>query len=180
MTHRIIFILAAWTLAAPVHAQKLSPEEEKEGFISLFNGRDFSGWRVNDSASKADNWKVENGVIKLSGGGKPHLASKGVIQLDEGYGLEELQAEWSKLTKVSWEVVEKRSGVVSALRIDSRPPASSFGPSIAMIRRCRRKGVGSRFGFANRLPTPFPDNALSRSDSLGDAFLLGKKRAGSS
>jgi hypothetical protein len=74
--HVTIALFAVFTIAAPVNAQKLSQEEEKEGFISIFNGRDFSGWRLSDNSAKADNWKVADGVIKLSGGAKPHLASQ--------------------------------------------------------------------------------------------------------
>lgn len=57
----------------------LSEQERAEGFVSLFNGKDFTGWRFGDTADPEaklpDNWKVEDGVIKLSGGGSPHLAS---------------------------------------------------------------------------------------------------------
>jgi hypothetical protein len=64
--------------AAP--AQKLSDEEAKEGFVSLFDGKDYTGWRFADSSAAPDklpeNWKVEDGLIKLSGGSKPHLASQ--------------------------------------------------------------------------------------------------------
>src|ERR1700686_304254 len=65
-------------LEAP--AQKLTDDEAKDGFVSLFNGKDFTGWRFSESSALPDklpdNWKVEDGVIKLSGGGSPHLASQ--------------------------------------------------------------------------------------------------------
>jgi hypothetical protein len=70
--------LLACGLRAP--AQKLTDEEAKDGFVSLFNGKDFTGWRFSDSSALPDklpdNWKVEDGVIKLSGGGSPHCASQ--------------------------------------------------------------------------------------------------------
>jgi hypothetical protein len=63
-----------------VNAQEPSDEEAKEGFVSLFNGKDFTGWRFGEttptSESLPPNWKVEDGVIKLSGGNSPHLASQ--------------------------------------------------------------------------------------------------------
>jgi hypothetical protein len=66
--------------AAPGQAQKLSDDERKEGFWSLFNGKDFTGWRFSESSvlpdKLPDNWKVEDGLIKLSGGGNPHLGSQ--------------------------------------------------------------------------------------------------------
>lgn len=78
-------LLVAWLAlgaSARVHGQELSKEEAREGFVSLFNGKDFTGWRFSDAAPDANaetpppNWKVEDGVIKLSGGNKPHLASQ--------------------------------------------------------------------------------------------------------
>jgi len=57
----------------------LSEEERSAGFVSLFNGQDLSSWRFGDpddpNTPQPANWKVEEGVIKLTGGGSPHLAS---------------------------------------------------------------------------------------------------------
>jgi Domain of Unknown Function (DUF1080) len=79
--------LAAWLIlgsglagSIPAQAQELSDEEVREGFVSLFNGKDFSGWRFGETTSMPEtlppNWKVENGVIKVTGGNSPHLASQ--------------------------------------------------------------------------------------------------------
>src|SRR4051812_46416502 len=79
--------LAAWLLAGvgsigltQARSQELSAEEAKEGFVSLFNGKDLTGWRFGETAptlqTMPKNWKVEDGVIKLSGGNSPHLASR--------------------------------------------------------------------------------------------------------
>ena len=61
-------------------AQTLSDAETKDGFVSLFNGKDLTGWRFGETASTSEtlppNWKVEDGVIKLSGGNNRHLASQ--------------------------------------------------------------------------------------------------------
>ncbi len=75
----IVLILLAG-LIRPAVADELPDGEAKEGFVSMFNGRDFTGWRFGDMDptpdALPDNWKVEEGVIKLSGGGSPHLASQ--------------------------------------------------------------------------------------------------------
>src|SRR5437867_9305957 len=83
---------AAWPLAlvaifagAPATAQQLTDEEKKEGFESLFNGKDFTGWRFN--SGKGDNWKVEDRLLVLKGG-SDHLAS------EKGYGDFVLRFEW--------------------------------------------------------------------------------------
>lgn len=76
--HRLLLLSA---LALPAFARAETPEaaEKAEGFVALFNGTDFSGWRFDkDSAAgpRPGNWTVEGGVIKLAGGGRPHLASQ--------------------------------------------------------------------------------------------------------
>jgi hypothetical protein len=75
--------LAAWeTGARPV----------EDGFKPLFNGKDFTGWRFSggkhDGAKEAPNWKVKDGLIQLSGGGDPHLATQ------REYADFELRFEW--------------------------------------------------------------------------------------
>jgi hypothetical protein len=77
-----------WTLLTPLllfvvpalHAQPVSDAEKKEGFVSLFDGKDFSGWRFAEGSALPeklpDNWKVEDSVIKLAGGALPHCASQ--------------------------------------------------------------------------------------------------------
>ncbi|MCI0360365.1 MAG: DUF1080 domain-containing protein [Planctomycetaceae bacterium] len=75
-------------------AQELTEEEKAAGFVSLFNGQDFSGWRFGDESPPKElpaNWKVEEGVIKVAGGGAPHLASA------QEYGNFELRLEWRGL-----------------------------------------------------------------------------------
>lgn len=73
-------------------ADELSKDERDAGFVSMFNGKDFTGWRFEgkESPPKAlpDNWKVEDGVIKLSGGSKPHLGSA------KSYRDFEMKFEW--------------------------------------------------------------------------------------
>jgi hypothetical protein len=63
-----------------------------DGFVPLFNGRDFSGWRFGDSAALPGKgpaaWKIDNGVISGSGDAASILAS----QWD--YEAFELEFEW--------------------------------------------------------------------------------------
>ncbi len=95
--HRLIArcaILAAVLISAgaTAWAQELTEEERKSGFVPLFNGKDFAGWQFDGGASPPaelpPNWKVEDGVIKLSGGGKPHLGT------DKAYRDFEMRFEW--------------------------------------------------------------------------------------
>jgi hypothetical protein len=63
----------------PAAARAQIAEEVKDGFISMFNGKDFSGWRFGKDSmffQTPKNWSVEESMIKLAGGGSPHLASQ--------------------------------------------------------------------------------------------------------
>ena len=70
----------------------VTKDEKEAGFVSMFNGKDFAGWQFDGKESPPkelpDNWKVEDGLIKLSGGGKPHLGSA------KAYGDFEMKFEW--------------------------------------------------------------------------------------
>lgn len=80
--------------ASLLTAQELSAEEKSAGFVSLFNGQDFTGWRFvskGEDAKVAPNWLVKDGVIHLTGGGSPNLASA------KEYGNFEMRFEWRSL-----------------------------------------------------------------------------------
>jgi hypothetical protein len=69
----------------------LSEEEKQAGFVSMFNGTDFTGWRFvgkGEPTATAENWSVQDGVIALSGGGSPHLST------DREYADFEMRFEW--------------------------------------------------------------------------------------
>jgi hypothetical protein len=87
-------LVGLFVVAEAVRADELSAEEKQAGFHSLFNGRDFSGWRFvgKDGETKdAPNWKVADGMIQLSGGGSPHLST------DREYADFEMRFEWRGL-----------------------------------------------------------------------------------
>jgi hypothetical protein len=75
---RIALVFGAICITcSPLRAQ--SPDEIKDGFVSMFNGKDFSGWRFGNASAfgkTPDNWSVAEGLIKLKGGGSPHVASQ--------------------------------------------------------------------------------------------------------
>ena len=84
-------VVANVALSLTTCGEELSPPEKNAGFVSLFNGQDFTGWRFGDESPPKElpgNWKVEDGVIKVTGGGKPHLASA------HEFGDFELRLQW--------------------------------------------------------------------------------------
>ena len=74
-----LFAVSFGGAISPALSDDLSKEERDAGFVSMFNGKDFTGWRFDGKESPPkdfpDNWKVEDGLIKLSGGGKPNLGT---------------------------------------------------------------------------------------------------------
>lgn len=54
-------MIALGMLAGALRAQ----EADRDGFVSLFNGKDLSGWKATDDMKK--HWVVEDGIIKYSG-----------------------------------------------------------------------------------------------------------------
>lgn len=86
----ILFVLMM-TSTPSLQGQEHSDEENEAEFVSMFNGKDFTGWRFSgskDGDAPPENWTVADGVIKLSGGGKPHLGT--VAE----YGDFEMRFEW--------------------------------------------------------------------------------------
>ena len=67
-----ISILTLFTLSAlllqPLHGQKantLTEKEKTEGWILLFSGSDFNGWRQCNGTAIPDNWKIDDGAMMV-------------------------------------------------------------------------------------------------------------------
>lgn len=72
--------LALLAFTGPVQAQTVGDDEVKEGFVSLFNGKDWSGWQFGGGHALPEkvpaNWTIKDGLIHLTGGGAPHLGTQ--------------------------------------------------------------------------------------------------------
>ena len=99
-------------LAAPVHSADTKPPK---GFMSLFNGKDLTGWTP--TGNKAV-WGVDNGVIYVEKGGG------GWLLTDKEFGDFELQLEY-KLSKGA------NSGV--GLRTPTKGDPAYVGMEIQLI-----------------------------------------------
>lgn len=70
----LVSVLALSVAADAIRAEDLSAEEKQQGFQSLFNGKDFTGWRFvgkGDDTKEAPNWKVADGVFSLAAAARP-------------------------------------------------------------------------------------------------------------
>ncbi len=77
--------------AGPAMSQAAKAGDAEKDFTPMFNGKDFTGWRFSDGSEAPANWKVQDGVIQVTGGGKPHLITAAE------YGDYEMAFEWRSL-----------------------------------------------------------------------------------
>lgn len=61
MNRRLALVLFLAGVAAPLHTVRAEDAKPPEGFVSLFNGKDFTGWKVPDGDN--GHWKIVDGVI---------------------------------------------------------------------------------------------------------------------
>ena len=70
---RCMFLATLTLCCIPALAQESAKENKEEGFESLFDGKSFEGWKVSESTPES--WKIENGLLVLTGG-RSHLFTK--------------------------------------------------------------------------------------------------------
>ncbi|MDR0541195.1 MAG: DUF1080 domain-containing protein [Dysgonamonadaceae bacterium] len=70
--------------------------KDKDGYISLFNGKDFNGWRGYGKDSVPSKWIIEDGAIKIngSGQGEAHTGNGGDIIFVKKFKNFELLFDW--------------------------------------------------------------------------------------
>lgn len=71
---RVLALTVAVLAVVPTFAQTIDDKEKDDGFVSLFNGKDLSGWTV--YGAKNDVWVVEDGMIVCTGRGGGWVGSE--------------------------------------------------------------------------------------------------------
>ncbi|RQV94525.1 DUF1080 domain-containing protein [bacterium] len=79
---------------APVNG--LTEEEKAEGWMLLFNGQDFDGWRGYNKESVPGAWSIDDNAIKINGSGEGEAGAEdgGDIIYDEKFKNFELKFDW--------------------------------------------------------------------------------------
>lgn len=74
----------------------LTSEEEEEGWLLLFNGQDFDGWRGYGRQDVPSAWSIDDNAIKINGSGEGEAGAKdgGDIIYDNQFKNFELHFEW--------------------------------------------------------------------------------------
>jgi hypothetical protein len=107
----------------------LSANEKRDGWILLFNGKDFTGWRQYNSTEMAKNWVVEDGAMKVfTGEGKdPGQGAGGDIIYDaKKFKNFELSIDW-KVGKMG------NSGIFFSVREVPDQPIYYASPEIQVL-----------------------------------------------
>ena len=80
----------------PEAATEVAAADEEEGWITLFNGEDFTGWRGYNRTDMPTAWTIEDGAIKINGSGMGEAGAKdgGDIIYDQKFKNFELTFEW--------------------------------------------------------------------------------------
>ena len=99
MKKNLVLLIAAVILTGTVFAQvnQLSKKEVKDGWILLFNGKDFTGWRQCNGTAMPANWVIEDDAMKvvIGEGKKPGQGANGDIVFgDKKYKNFELSIDW--------------------------------------------------------------------------------------
>lgn len=96
----LIVFISVLLFTVPSRGQKpntLTSKETKAGWILLFNGKDFSGWRQCNGTAMPVNWIIEDDAMKVftGEGRKPGQGANGdIIFADKKFKNFELSIDW--------------------------------------------------------------------------------------
>jgi hypothetical protein len=110
-------------------ANKLSDKEKKEGWVLLFNGKDFTGWRQCNGTTMPKNWIIEDNAMKVmtGEGKKPGEGSNGdVLYSVKKFKNFELSVDW-KASKMA------NSGIFFNVREVPGKPIYYAAPEIQVL-----------------------------------------------
>ena len=102
ITSVLAILIAMPTLGQNVN--KLTEEEKTDGWVLLFNGSDFSGWRQCNGTEMPKNWVLEDDAMKVftGEGRKPGQGANGDILFgDQKFKNFELSIDWKASKKAN-------------------------------------------------------------------------------
>jgi hypothetical protein len=108
---------------------KLTAQEQKDGWKLLFNGKDFSGWRQCNGTSMPKNWMIEDNAMKvvIGEGKKPGEGANGDILFgDKKFKNFEISIDW-KASKMA------NSGIFFNVREVPGKPIYYASPEIQVL-----------------------------------------------
>lgn len=110
-------------------ANKLSGKEKKAGWVLLFNGKNFDGWRQNNGDAMPANWTIEDNAMKvfLGEGKKEGQGANGdILYGDKKFKNFELSIDWKAGDKAN-------SGIFYNIREVPGKPIYYAAPEIQVL-----------------------------------------------
>ncbi len=129
---QLLAITAAILISMPAIGQMsntLTAQEKKDGWVLLFNGKDFTGWRQCNGTAMPKNWKIENGTMEVLTieGKQPGEPSGGdIVYSAKKYRNFELSVDW-KASKMA------NSGVFYDVREVPGKPIYYAAPEVQIL-----------------------------------------------
>jgi hypothetical protein len=108
---------------------KLTRKEKIDGWILLFNGKDFNGWRQCNGTEMPENWTIEDNAMKVftGEGGKPGSGANGdILFSDKKFKNFELSIDW-KASKMA------NSGIFFNVREVPGQPIYYAAPEVQVL-----------------------------------------------
>jgi hypothetical protein len=128
----ISMLIVSLLITFPVFAQNantLSKKEQKDGWVLMFNGKNFDGWRQCNGTSMPSNWTIEDNAMKVftAEGKKPGQPAGGDILFGEKkFKNFELSVDW-KVEKMG------NSGIFYNVREVPGKPIYYASPEIQIL-----------------------------------------------
>ena len=125
-------LVAMFFIALPSFSQevnKLTKKEKKEGWVLLFNGQNFDGWRKCNVTAMPANWKIEDNAMNvfIGEGKKPGQGADGDIVFgNKKFKNFELSIDW-KVSKMA------NSGIFYNVREVPGKPVYYAAPEVQVL-----------------------------------------------
>ena len=131
MKKNFVFLFAAILLATTAFSKvnSLSKQEKKDGWVLLFNGKNFDGWRQCNGTAMPANWVIEEDAMKVftGEGKKPGQGANGdILYPGKKYKNFELTIDW-KASKMA------NSGIFFNVREVPDKPIYYAAPEIQVL-----------------------------------------------
>lgn len=127
-----VIVILLTTISIQVSGQKpnkLTGKEKKAGWVLLFNGRDFTGWRQCNGTEMPKNWIIEDNAMKIftAPDKKPGQGSNGdIIYAPKKFRNFELSVDW-KTSKMG------NSGIFFNIREVPGKPIYYAAPEVQVL-----------------------------------------------
>lgn len=127
-----VIVILLTTISIQVSGQKpnkLTGKEKKAGWVLLFNGRDFTGWRQCNGTEMPKNWIIEDNAMKIftAPDKKPGQGSNGdIIYAPKKFRNFELSVDW-KTSKMG------NSGIFFNIREVPGKPIYYASPEVQVL-----------------------------------------------